>query len=188
MMQDKNPFRILTGSDKISTIPAVMMLFAGIAMVAWILSTAGFAGGIILLLLPFLIIFGYLVFLYPVMGVYTAIVLSFILLGMIRYLPGVQVGLAMDGILLFTYIALIFNRFYEKVDWSPARKDITLLAFVWFLVTLLQFFNPEARSHAAWLTGFRGIGLYMFLLVPLVLLLINDRRKLDVFLYIWAGI
>jgi hypothetical protein len=45
--------------------------------------------------------------------------------------------------------------------------------------------NPEARSFEAWFSG-RGIGLYMFLLVPLTLLFIDTREKLFRFLIIWG--
>jgi hypothetical protein len=91
----------------------------------------------------------------------------------------------MDAILILTYLALFMNRFKERIDWSPANKDITILATVWFGYSIFQLVNPEAHSVAAWFSG-RGVALYMFLLVPLTLMFINTNRKLDFFLYVWG--
>ena len=83
----------------------------------------------------------------------------------------------MDGMLFLTYVALFFNRFYEKIDWSPAKRDVTLLAAIWFGFSLLQFFNPEVQSRTAWLAGMRGISLYMMMIIPLALLFIDNMKK-----------
>lgn len=127
----------------------------------------------------------YILFTRPIIGLYTSVALGFVLIGMGRYVKDVQVGLGMDAILILTYLALFMNRFKERVDWRPARKDITLFAIIWFAYSLFQLVNPEAQSTAAWFSG-RGVSLYMFLLVPLTLLLINSNKRLDTFLYIWG--
>jgi hypothetical protein len=164
-----------------------MLILLTIFVSGWVIANNGIIGGIGLIAIPFVLIYGYFFFKKPIIGVYTAVALSFIILGSARYIKGVQVGMAMDGILFLTYIALFFNRFRDRIDWTPAKKDITTLSLIWFGFTVLQFFNPEARSKEAWFVGFRGISLYMMLLIPLVLILINSRRKLDFFLYLWAG-
>ncbi|MEI7423014.1 MAG: O-antigen ligase family protein [Prolixibacteraceae bacterium] len=92
----------------------------------------------------------------------------------------------MDGILVLTFIAIIFNRFYNKIDWTPAKKDITLLAVIWFGYSILELFNPELRSFAAWMNGIRGISLYMLLVVVLTLLLVDNNRKINIILYLWG--
>jgi len=187
MLSEQNPFHQLTGSDKLGSNKYLIIIFIIIVLAAWIIVNQGIVGGIGLIGLPFILIFGYLLFKYPILGVYIAVILSFLILGSARYIKGVQVGMAMDGILFLTYIALFFNRFKIRINWKPANKDITFLALAWFVFTVLQFFNPEAKSKEAWFVGFRGISLYMMLLIPLVLLLIDSRKKLDIFLYIWAS-
>ncbi|MCX6252597.1 MAG: O-antigen ligase family protein [Bacteroidetes bacterium] len=187
MNDQTNPFEILTGSDKLRSprlLLVIIFLSVGCAVVIGI---QGMVAGIGLLFLPFILLYVYMIFRRPILGLYTAIGLGFIILGSVRYIKGVQVGLAMDGILFLTYIALIFNKFHEKIDWSPAKKDITILATIWFGYSLFEFFNPEVQSREAWLAGMRGVSLYMFLTIPLVLLFITDRKKMDVFLYIWCG-
>ena len=123
----------------------------------------------------------------PLIGFYSAVILGFVLMGIGRYVPSdLQIGIALDSILFLTYVALFFNRFYEKIDWSPAKRDVTLLAAIWFGFSLLQFFNPEVQSRTAWLAGVRGISLYMMMIIPLVLLFIDNMRKVDIFLSIWG--
>ena len=186
MRNERNPFEPSSGSDKLGSNKNLLLIFLAIVLSAWVIANNGIVGGIGLIMLPFILIYGYALFKSPILGVYTAIALSFVILGSARYIKGVQVGMAMDGILFLTYIALFFNRFKERINWTPANKDATILAAVWFGFTVLQFFNPEAKSKEAWFVGFRGISLYMMLLIPLVLLLIDTRRKLDIFLYLWA--
>jgi hypothetical protein len=106
-------------------------------------------------------------------------------LGIVRYIPGLPLGFGIDGILILTYLALFFSRFKERIDWSPAKKDITFLAAIWLGYCLFQIVNPEARSIDAYISG-RGIGFYFFLLVPLTFMLINTNKKLDLFLYVWG--
>lgn len=145
----------------------------------------GLVGGMGFIALPFVFVFVYLLFRYPIIGLYTAISFGFVLLGVGRYVTGIPIGLAMDAILILTMLALIFSKFYERIDWTPAKKDITILALIWFGYTLFQIVNPEARSFAAWFSG-RGLGFYMVLMVPLTLLFIDSDRKLNILFYIWG--
>lgn len=135
--------------------------------------------------LMFGIVYVYLLFTKPVIGIYTCVALGFVLIGLGRYVKDVQMGLGIDTILILTYLALFMHRFKEKIDWQPANKDITYLSMIWFAYSVFQLVNPEAGSTAAWFSG-RGVALYMFLLTPLTLLLINNNKRLDMFLYIWG--
>jgi hypothetical protein len=182
-----DPFNAPTGSDRLTS-PKYLVILAFIVLVAVAaIARQGLVAGIGLVVLPFLVLFLYKLYTRPVTGLYTALILGFVLLGAGRYLPeGTQVGIAMDVVLGLTYVALFLNRFYDKVDWKPVKKDVTLLAFIWFGYSLLQFFNPEIQSRAAWLAGIRGISVYMVMIIPLALLFINDRRRLDQFFTIWG--
>jgi len=185
MLNQLNPFETVTGSNKLERPIFLVFLLCIIVLAAWLVATLGIIGGVALILLLFIAVYFYYLFRVPILGLYTAIGLGFILLGVARYITGVPVGLAMDGILILTYIALIFNRFKERVDWTPAKRDITLLSVIWFCYSLFELVNPEARSVAAWFSG-RGIALYMMLIVPLTLLFVDTNRKLDIFLYVWG--
>ncbi len=181
-----NPFDRKTGSDRIKS-PSVILLLVGLTVLsAWITSRMGLAAGFGFIILPFVFFYLYALFQQPIIGLYTAIALGFLILGSTRYIKGVQVGLAMDGILVLTYVALIFNKFSERVDWSPVKKDVTLLAVIWLGYSMFELVNPEARSMEAWFTGMRGISLYMFLIIPLTLLFIDTNRKLNAIFYLWG--
>ncbi|MBS1510975.1 MAG: O-antigen ligase family protein [Bacteroidetes bacterium] len=180
-----HPFEQYSGSSKLVKPQLLFTLLVSITAVAFIAAKMQFAGVGVLVALAMGIIYLYILFTKPIVGFYTAIALSFILIGLGRYAKGVQVGLGLDAILILTYLALFFNRFESKIDWSPANKDITFLSIIWFGYSLFELVNPEARSTAAWFSG-RGVALYMFLMVPMVLLFINNSKKLDYFLYVWA--
>ncbi len=185
MLNQVNPFDTETGSGNLGK-PGYLVFLLFLTLVsAFLISKMGIIGGVILVILPFIVVYLNYLFRFPILGFYTAVVFGFILIGIGRYLKGVQVGLAMDGILYATYIALIFNKFREKVDWKPANKDVTYLAILWFGYSVFEIVNPEARSTAAWFSG-RGVALYMLLLVPLTLIFINTNKKLDLFLFIWG--
>ncbi|MEI7828597.1 MAG: O-antigen ligase family protein [Prolixibacteraceae bacterium] len=186
MLKQLNPFELESGSDRLAN-PAIIAIVISVALIAaWMISKMGMTAGAVLIILPFIAIYLNFLFRFPIIGLYSAILLGFVLLGLGKYLSGIpMIGTTMDGILIFTYVALIFNRFKERIDFGPANKDITYLAILWFGYSLFELINPEARSSAAWFSG-RGVALYMLLIVPLTLLFIDSNRKLDIFFYIWG--
>jgi hypothetical protein len=180
-----NPFDNYSGSENLSKPGFMVLLFVVIAFFAIIVAKLGVIGIGISLALFFGIAYLYYLFCYPIIGFYTAIALNFVLLGLGRYVKGLPLGFGIDGILVLTYLALFMNRFKTRIDWTPAKKDITLLVTLWFGYSIFQLANPEARSIAAWVSG-RGIAFYPFLFVPLTLYFINTQKKLNYFFYIWA--
>ena len=170
-----HPFECYSGSSRLAKPGFVLLLLLVLISFAAVAASMQLIGIGVLAGLIFMIIYLYLLFSNPVIGLYTVVVLSFILIGIGRYVKDVQVGLGMDAILVLTYVALFINRFKERIDWSPANKDITILAAIWFGYSLFELVNPESRSIAAWFSG-RGVGLYMILLAPLTLIFINTNR------------
>lgn len=187
MEKEINHFDTSTGAEKLGSPRYVLFLLLITSMSIWVITHLGIGGALALITLPFILLYFYWLFRKPITGLWAAIILGFLLLGFSRYIdPDVQVGLGMDIVLVLTYVAFIFKHFYDKGIWKPAKKEVTLLAAIWFGYSILEFFNPEAQSHAAWFSGMRGISLYMMLIVPLVLLFIDNVRKLDVFFTIWG--
>jgi hypothetical protein len=183
--QTIHPFENATGSSRLAKPGMLLFLLVTVSAFAWIAAKMELLGVGVLFGLFFGLVYMYLLFAKPIIGFYTAIALCFLLIGIGRYAKGLQVGLGLDAILILTYLALFFNRFNTRINWSPANKDITILSVIWFGYSLFQLVNPEAHSVAAWFSG-RGVALYMFLLVPLTLLFINSNRKMDFFLYVWG--
>jgi hypothetical protein len=130
-------------------------------------------------------IYIYIIFKNPILGFYTTIGLNFVILGMGRYVKGYPLGFAIDGIIILTFLALIFSKFRERVDWSPINKNVIILAVIWLGYFMFQLINPEARSLQAWISG-RSIGFYFFFFVILTFMFINTNKRLDTFLYVWG--
>ncbi|MBF2707576.1 O-antigen ligase family protein [Flavobacterium soyangense] len=182
---NSNPFDKNSGSASITKPRTLLLLLIAAVLFAVIIAKLEIVGLGILFALILGGIYLYKLFTNPILGFFTAIGLNFIVLGIARYIPGLPLGFGIDGILILTYLALFFSRFKERIDWSPANKDLTFLAAIWLLYCIFQLANPEARSVEAWIAG-RGIGFYFFLFIPLTFMLINTNKKLDLFLYVWG--
>jgi hypothetical protein len=181
-----NPFDKVSGSAGLVKLKGLLLLLGGIAFIAVILAKLEIVGVGILFALIFGAVFLYLLFKNPILGFFMAIGINFIILGLGRYVQGLPLGFAIDGIMVLTFLAIIFSRFRERVDWSPANKDITILAAIWLGYCIFQLANPEARMIEPWIAG-RGIGFYFFFFVILTFMLIDSNKKLDAFLYFWGA-
>jgi hypothetical protein len=181
----KNPFDKISGSSNLGTVKGILLLIGGICFAALIVSKMEVIGVGLLLALFFGGIYIYLVFKNPILGFYTTIGLNFVILGMGRYVKGLPLGFAIDGIIILTFLALIFSKFRERVDWSPINKNITILAVIWLGYFVFQLINPEARSVQAWIAG-RSTGFHFLLIVTLTFMFINTNKRLEIFLYIWG--
>ncbi len=180
-----NPFNKISGSASLVKPKVFLLLISGICLVALILAKMELIGVGLLLAIFFGGIYIYLVFKNPILGFYTTIGLNFVILGMGRYVKGYPLGFAIDGIIILTFLALIFSKFRERVDWSPINKNVTILAIIWLGYFMFQLINPEARSVQAWIAG-RSIGFYFFFFVILTFMFINTNKRLDTFLYVWG--
>lgn len=182
-----NPFDKISGSTRIVSTKGMLLLFAAVIFIALLLAKLEIIGVGLLTALMFGAVYLYLLFKNPTIGYFTTIGLNFIVLGLGRYIQGLPLGFCIDGIMVLTFLAIIFSRFRDRVDWSPASKDITILAGIWMLYYVLQLVNPEARMIEPWIAG-RGVGLYFIFFVILTFMLINTNKKLDIFLYLWSMI
>lgn len=186
MVNSINPFENESGSSKLGSPKYYLPLFAVSIVCAWLVSRLGLVGGMGLMVMPFLTVYLIVLFQKPIVGLYTAIILGFLILGVMRYVFIPMTGLSIDAILLLTFLSLIFKNFYTKMDWKPAKKDITLLAAIWFGYGLLSVLNPEIKNYSTWISSFRSISTYMLLIIVLTLLLINSTKRVNYFFYIWG--
>lgn len=180
-----NPFENYSGSSNLAKPGFLLSIFLSITFLAIIIVKLEIIGIGVFFSILIGVVYLYYIFTHPIIGFYTAISLNFILLGLGRYVTGLPLGFGIDGILVLTYIALFINKFKEGINVTPIKKDITILALIWFGYSILQLANPEARSIEAWISG-RGIGFYPFLFIPLTLLFIDTQKKLNAFLYVWG--
>lgn len=181
-----NPFDRTPGSDNLAKPKWLLLFFSGVGLIALILGKLEIAGAGLVLAIIFGTAFLNILFKNPIIGFYIAIGLNFVLLGALRYIKTeLPIGFTIDGIMILTFLALIFSRFRERVDWSPAYKTITVLAIIWLAYFIFQIANPEAVMIEPWIAG-RGVGFYFLFFVILTFMLINTNKRLDTFLYVWG--
>lgn len=175
----------MSGSANLAKPKYILAVMLGVALVGLILAKMEVAGAGLLMALLFVSVFVYKVFQNPALGFYATIGVNFLVLGIGRYVQGLPLGFAIDGLMVLTFLALIFKRFRERVDWSPANQHVTVLATIWLGYFIFQIANPEARMIEPWIAG-RGIGFYFFFFIIITFMLINTNKRLDTFLYVWG--
>lgn len=182
----RNPIQERTGSAIFYKSPVILLLIAGIVITAFIIAKGGLLIALALIMFPGILFFLNRLFNNPQFGLYSVLIAGFTANALTRYVGDYPFGLSVDIILVLTYVAIFFKEFYRRMDWSPAANDLTFFASIWFTYALLELLNPEATSKMAWFFAMRGESLYMLLMVPLVLMLMNKYRDLNNFLYLWA--
>jgi hypothetical protein len=142
-------------------------------------------GGIAILILPVPVLYIYWIFKSPRIGFISTLYANYFAIGLSRYVPA-PLGLTVDGLLVLTWLALIFSQFNKKVEWKKANKDYTYFAIIWCVMTFFQLLNPEAISREAWFYGMRGYALYTVLTIPLIYIIFNKPKDLDTFIKLFA--
>ena len=182
----ENVFHRAYGSDLLKKPVFILALVAIMIMLGYVTAKGGMITGLGILVLPFLISYVYLIFMMPRSGLIGVYILNFLVLGLVRYIKGVPLGLAIDAHFVLIYLSLFFISFFKKIPWENAKNDAVLLAAIWYAYALFQLVNPEAASREAWFFAMRGMSLYMLFTLPLVFIIFNKRTDLDTFFKIWA--
>jgi hypothetical protein len=123
-----------------------------------------------------------LVFFKPKKGLILIFILSFLIIGLTRYIP-LPLGLSMDILLVLLYISLFFKFFNRGKKWNKAAHPLTYLTGLWMLYIVVQIGNPESTSMEAWFYAMRGVALYQFLSIPLIIILFRKPKDLNLFFY-----
>jgi hypothetical protein len=120
----------------------------------------------------------------PKIGLYLALCAGFVGVGVGRYVPA-PTGLLVDAALALTLLGLCLRPPARLVP--AVRAPLTVLVGAWLIYNVLQLFNPEARSVAAWFYAGRGVFMYMALAVPAGLALLSRRPDLGRFVGLWMA-
>jgi putative inorganic carbon (HCO3(-)) transporter len=67
----------------------------------------------------------------------------------------IPLGIVYDALAALTFIAVFING-KDKRDWTLFRNPVTLAFILITAYQLLQFFNPNAVSHVAWMVSLRN--------------------------------
>jgi len=149
----------------------------------WLAGEAGTLVPSLLLGITVLVFLLVLIFNNPRAGFIAYIIYCFVLGFLGRHINSIPFGLAMDGLLVLSWLAVAFHR-SEQINLSRANNDLSLLAVGWFALTVLEIVNPARPSLAGWFYEMRSTSLYWLLSVPLAYVIFNKRRDLRLFLII----
>jgi hypothetical protein len=155
--------------------------------VGWLASQFGPLVPGLLLSVTLLAFFLVLVFLKPRAGFITYIIYCFLIGLLGRHITNIPFGLGMDGLLVVTWLAVVFHR-SEEIDVKQSQNDLGLLALIWFIITVLEIANPAHASIEGWVYEMRSTALYWLLTVPLGFIVFNKRRDLRLFLLLIIGL
>ena len=182
----ENNFAIRSGSDLLKSPFALAILLVVMLFIGYIVAKSGIVAGALFIILPFIIIYAATVFLNPRIAMITIYIANFIVVGAMRYVSGIPLGLSIDALLILTFLSLFFSNFFKEIQWNKAKGELLILSAIWFGYTLFELVNPEAVSMAAWFYAMRAVALYMILIIPLIFIMFDTRKDVYLFLKIWA--
>lgn len=173
---------------RIPRLPLLLLLVAAIALQALLITRAGWIGAVAPLLIMLLVLFLVRAFARPETVLISYLIASFIVNGAGRYLQDVPLafGLILDGLLLLGLAVTFWQSRRRRMEWHRLANSLVLVNSIWFFFTVLSIFNPESRSTIAWFYAMRGVALYIFIAIPLVMLFFNRMENLRLFLRIWG--
>jgi len=159
------------------------VIFAVIA--GTLIAKKGIVIAAVILFIPVVILFFAKFFENPKIGLWSAMVIAYILPTFGRYAPfQVPLGLGVDFFLVMTFIVMLF-KYWKKVDFSGAYNIVNFLMLLWMGFIVLEIANPLAYSVAAWFYAMRGIALYQLLIITLCFVLVRDKKDWYTFLNFW---
>lgn len=128
-----------------------------------------------------------LIFLKPRVGLITLIFYVFAMPYLNRHLPGIQFGLLVDGLLMLTWLGVLFYQ-SNRFRWRQLHNGLVWFNIIWFGFTIMELANPSHPNFQGWLQEMRSATLYPLLTTPLIFFLFNRRRDAITFLHIVIGL
>lgn len=181
----KNAFEKIYGSNLLKQPKIIILLAAVMVLLAFLTSRGGVVIGGAIIVIPFAVAFLSVIYLSPRTGLIIIYILNFFVLGITRYVP-LPLGLTIDIVFILIYLFLFLQTLQTDIPWKNAKTEVTALAAIWYGYTLFQLVNPEAASRVAWFYAMRGVSLYMLFIIPVIFIIFNKRKDLDLFFKLWA--
>ena len=182
----ESSFQNTYGSNLLKKPIYILALICILGLIAYMVAKGGLTTGLGIIVLPFVLTYVFSIFMMPRVGLIGIYILNFIILGSMRYIKGLPLGLVVDAHFVLIYLSLFFISFFRKIPWENAKNDAVLLAAIWFGYSLFQLGNPEAVSWDAWFYGMRGVSLYILFTIPIIFVIFDKQTDLSLLLKIWA--
>jgi len=154
-----------------------------ISVVVSVLTYVNPVAPVVLMLVVFVI--AYIIFLFrdPSIGLVALIIYCFIFGIFGREVGGLPFGIGIEVFLLLAWFAIgILNR---KYNWKILDNSLNKLMLAWFLISVAEIANPAGASIMGWLQEIRSTALFPLLCTPLVFLLFNSKKKMDMVLILF---
>ncbi len=168
---------------------SIMAGMGGIAIalsLSFLISKGQMVPAVAIGILPAIAAYLYLLIKQPIIGIYTTLIVSFFVNGIIRYKEG-PFGLLLDAVVVLTMVAVLLNRRTPNT-----ARQLTNTGFfctlIWFIFTFLELFNPIAPTMEAWFYAVRGVSLYSILFIPSCLWILNEERPIKNIIALWLGL
>lgn len=175
----------LNREGKIQSVIVVVFLLLASVGVTWLIANKGIlAGPITIVALAGIFLVGAILVNYRV-GFYFLFGMGMFMfyLDRIYHVP-IPLGVVYDALAAFVFIVLFINN-KDKKDWTLFKNPVTIAFVIITAYQLLQFFNPNAVSHVAWLVTLRNN--VSFLLYVVCFQLFSSIKEVNRFTATWIG-
>ena len=93
-------------------------------------------------------------------------------------------GTVYDALVGLTFFALFFDK--KEHDWSTFKNPVTIMFLIMMSYQVLQFFNPNATSHLAWVVSLRNNTL--FLIYVICFHMFSSLKEVQRFTTVWLTV
>ena len=177
---ENNPFIERTGGKQnLWLFPCMLATI----LLGRIVAKAGLPVLILLVALPMIVGGVSLILNQPRAGLIAVVIYSFLMPFLNRQLPNIQFGLLVDGLLVLTWLGILFYQ-SNRFRWRHLHNGLVWFYVAWFGLTVLELANPSRPHFQGWLQEMRSAVLYPLLTVPLVFFLFNRQRDLVLYLHV----
>ncbi|MDR1156608.1 MAG: hypothetical protein LBL04_18035 [Bacteroidales bacterium] len=154
--------------------------------VAYSISHLGLATGVVLLLLPFMLLYVVVSFNKPIVTLYALFFYSVFISAFSRYIlpESIPPGIFVDALIMLACLLLIFSGMAGKVKWRNGKDTPFLVLTIWLLYCILSLFNPGSPGVEPWFITIRP-HLYMIFTIPLFCILLKAKH-VKTFLILWG--
>lgn len=155
------------------------IVFLGAMSIAYVIINYGIIMGILLSFIPVALILIFSSLNNPRFTFFLSFIINYFLMGFGRYVTTVPWGVVLDLMLATVVFSLLIKSITTKVEWRNAINLLSILATIWFVYCLFEFFNPNAIP-LAWGKSNRGIASYFFalsIITPIVLTKFIDFKR-----------
>lgn len=127
-------------------------------------------GGGILIGTPILIVFS----VYPFYGLILTFIISFFLLGILRFVDA-PLGILMDAIIIYLFLVMLYG-LIQKRESLPIRNPLGILFIVWIVYNIFQVANPAGESIQSWIYAIRPVAFTMLIYFVAVRYIVNYKQ------------